>query len=241
VLVVLGLTFLAAAMGLAFLVETPFLLAFGWVLFVRDAFGRVTVSWPGVVTGVLAAALLCVGAQLFLRRFWRALREDPSVAWPWRWTLTGVSLLALLFVAGIGMVGAVHQTTWLLRADEPLTFSSWRHWQHERTASNLCEKLWKDLPADTPDELRPEHDPVYIVLERTDGAVGRQLLLVPRDPMRREDGTYRCSHGQASYLRAGAAEEIARFTHPAPPEDEPAAPAGGSDAGSAAAPGDGGR
>ena len=118
VLVVVG-AFLILCAGLFVIVELPFRIAFGWVWYLA----RVVPNWnPDPVTVATAVGCLVglvVGGHLFLRWLYSATSDEPR-EWPWRWTLKGVALVVVMFVAGIAVTGLIHQATWLARSPEPL-------------------------------------------------------------------------------------------------------------------------
>ena len=94
---------------------------------------QVRVGWAGVATGIALLVLLAAGAHLFLGWLADQVRdpsrsEDPGER-PWkpRWTAALVSLVVLMFVAGLATAGIAHQVGWLLTSGEPLVASSGRH------------------------------------------------------------------------------------------------------------------
>jgi prepilin-type processing-associated H-X9-DG protein len=114
----------SACLGIPLLgVDVAFLLAAGWVPYLLRVVPQVTVRWDLVASTAAYVAALAVGAHLFLRWLQReSVNADgaSAPAWKWRWTLGGLSLVLLMFVAGTAMVGIVHQTAWLVRSPEPM-------------------------------------------------------------------------------------------------------------------------
>jgi hypothetical protein len=75
----------------------------------------VSVNGAGALTAAVCLVALAVGLHRFLT--WLV---GPGRPWRWRWTLSGLGLVVLMFVAGISAVGLTHQTAWLLTSPEPL-------------------------------------------------------------------------------------------------------------------------
>jgi hypothetical protein len=73
---------------------------------------------------------LAVGLHLFLRWLYAGIQSArpeearDAAGWRIRWTAMTLTLGLLMFVAGISVVGAVHQTGWLLRSPERLFTSN---------------------------------------------------------------------------------------------------------------------
>jgi prepilin-type N-terminal cleavage/methylation domain-containing protein len=99
--------------------EIPVTLAFGWVTYLWRVVPKLHPDPWTVCTAVLCLAGVIVGSHCFLR--WAVGSESR---WPWNRTLRGVGLIVLMFVAGIAVVGMIHQTSWLVRSPEPLTTRS---------------------------------------------------------------------------------------------------------------------
>lgn len=75
-----------------------------------------------VFSAIGCLALLGVGSHLFLSWLYRssdATEGQPRV-WARRWTVAILSVLMLMFTAGISVVGATHQTIWLMTSPEPM-------------------------------------------------------------------------------------------------------------------------
>jgi prepilin-type processing-associated H-X9-DG protein len=125
---------LLACLGQALPLEFLFTLAAGWVFFLARVVPEATINWMGVLTAVVCLAALAFGLHLFLKWSFRQIRksaaEDAERRWPWRWTLALVSLVVILFVAGLAAAGLTQQMAWLLTSRERLTY-------HER------EDLWR--------------------------------------------------------------------------------------------------
>ena len=133
-LVVLAIVvILVGCMGFLWPIDFAFNLAFGWAVFLARVVPRVRVGWAGVATGITLLVLLAAGTHLFLGWLADQVRdpsrsEDPGDR-PWkpRWTAALVSLVVLMFVAGLATAGIAHQVGWLLTSGEPLVASGGRH------------------------------------------------------------------------------------------------------------------
>jgi prepilin-type processing-associated H-X9-DG protein len=119
VLVFVGLVALAIVGTL----EAPIVLIFGWIPFLGRIVPRVTFHWPTVAVGCAAFGLF-IGGIHWLGRSWQKhqIPESGAMApvWKFRWSLMTVSAIILLFTAGLGVIGSVHQLVWLIGSKEPL-------------------------------------------------------------------------------------------------------------------------
>src|SRR5207302_3893193 len=114
-----GLFVLLACMGFLLPFDFLFQLTCGWMLYLWRAAPHWTVQSEGLLTGVACLAIFTVGLHRFMTWFYsrRPPPEQPeSAAWRWRWTLSSVAIIVLMFVAGIAMVGVTHQSAWLVRS-----------------------------------------------------------------------------------------------------------------------------
>ncbi len=99
-------------------------LALGWIPFLRDVGGKVTVNPAAVGMSALCLGLFLGGAHWFGGWLWPALRPDGG-PWRGRWTGALGGLVVVAFAAGTAAVGVVHQVSWLATSPEPLIESSW--------------------------------------------------------------------------------------------------------------------
>jgi prepilin-type processing-associated H-X9-DG protein len=90
-------------------------LVFGWLVFLRRTLPRVTMDWPSLVVGCAALLLFAAGLHVVGRGVLRA----RGGVWKARWSIAGTALIALLFTAGVAIVGAIHQIGWLATSREP--------------------------------------------------------------------------------------------------------------------------
>jgi hypothetical protein len=103
------------------IVELPLAIAFGWVQFLGRVVPTLNPDPWTVGTGLACLVGVIVGAHLFLRWLHRATATQPDTPrWPLRRTLRLVAMVVVMFVAGIAVVGVIHQTSWLARSPEPL-------------------------------------------------------------------------------------------------------------------------
>ncbi len=103
--------------------EAPIAIIFGWIAFAGDVAPKLSVDWPTVAVAFAAVALFVAGVH-WVARTWR-LRQasEPgqiTSRWKLRWSLAMVAAIFLLFTAGLGIIGLVHQTAWLLDSKRPL-------------------------------------------------------------------------------------------------------------------------
>jgi prepilin-type processing-associated H-X9-DG protein len=120
------LLFLACA-GQSIPIELTFYMLTGWVLYLLRSIDQVTVDWPDVFLSLAALVLFTGGLHAFFRWLYPSFRSDDftnNTTWKVRWTISIVSILMLLFVAGIGTVGIVHQVAWMAHSQEPMISGS---------------------------------------------------------------------------------------------------------------------
>lgn len=106
-------------LGVPFLAEIPLTLAFGWVAFLYRVVPRVSVSVSGLATLFVCLAGVSVGTHALLNWLAREMRAPGALAWRAKWSAQVVAVVVLMFVAGIGAAGVVHQAGWLLTMPEP--------------------------------------------------------------------------------------------------------------------------
>jgi len=131
--VMLVLAVLLACIGVMLPFEILFRLAGGWIFYLVRTLPEVTFSWMGAATAAVTLIAVTIAAHL-LGGWWvrnarppgdesaapaQALTEDAR-QWPVRRTILCVSLVLLLFVAGLSGTGIAHQTAWLVTSPEPL-------------------------------------------------------------------------------------------------------------------------
>jgi hypothetical protein len=110
---------LAAILGAALVSEEARLLAFGWIAFLRRNLPRVTANPEALVTGAIATGLCVVTLDLFARWCYKSLPKNPEAQpcrWRFRWTVSVMIGLGLLFAVTISVMGIARQVGWLLSA-----------------------------------------------------------------------------------------------------------------------------
>jgi len=113
------------------IVETLALLAFGWIGFLQRVVPQIQMRWGIAASSGVCAVILVIGSHLFLRWLYCQTGGEGTSPdarrWHWRWTLSGAGLVLLMFSAGIGAIGVVHQTAWLATSPVPLVYDSTNH------------------------------------------------------------------------------------------------------------------
>jgi hypothetical protein len=99
------------ALGAATTAEVSWTLISGWVPYLYRVLPKVTIEWRAVAVGVAAVVLFTAGVHWLGRTAFRRWRPT--------WSLATVGAVVVAFAAGICLIGVVHQTGWLLAADEP--------------------------------------------------------------------------------------------------------------------------
>lgn len=92
-------------------------LVWGWILFLIDVLPRIRPDWASVLLAIVATVLFAAGIHWWGRSAGRA--QVSQSRWSFRSTICLVSVLFLLFIAGISMVGVTHQAIWLSTSKEP--------------------------------------------------------------------------------------------------------------------------
>ena len=88
---------------------------FGWLHFLIRVIPAIQINPLAIITALVCVVLLLFGAHFFftwLARAWQAGQPDAR-PWRKRWTVSFMSLVLLIFVAGTAMVGVTHQVVWL--------------------------------------------------------------------------------------------------------------------------------
>lgn len=114
VLLVVGaiLSVALAFLGFVLPIELLFFLCFGWIRFLLRVLPQVELDAGAAIIGCGAAVLLVGGLHWLLRSM------QPT--WRFRWSVSIVGIVLLMFVAGISFVGVTHQVAWLMTGDEPM-------------------------------------------------------------------------------------------------------------------------
>ena len=99
---------------------------FGWLHFLIRVIPAIQLNPMAIITALVCIVLLLLGAHIFftwLARAWQVGQPD-AVPWRRRWTVSLVSLVLLIFVAGTAVVGFTHQVVWLSTSPDSWTKSS---------------------------------------------------------------------------------------------------------------------
>jgi hypothetical protein len=118
--VILGV--LAVLVGaLFFNLEEVFVLLCGWLLFLARNLPKVTVNPAAVATGIVVIALLVCVTHYVGRRWSGSGLGDaaaPRRKWRFRWTLSLLIAVFVMFAAGFSAVGLARHIGWLLSSQE---------------------------------------------------------------------------------------------------------------------------
>jgi hypothetical protein len=117
--------FVALFLAVAFAVslDAAGVLFFGWIDFLVRVLRQISPSPQIVAVSAGALLLFAVGVHWLGRTSY----NSPERKWRVRWTLSIVVLVFILFGAGTAMIGIVHQTGWLLSAEDPITGTTLRY------------------------------------------------------------------------------------------------------------------
>jgi hypothetical protein len=134
VAVVVLLVVILFCLGMAAPGDALVSLTVGWVFYLTRVLPQVQVSWPGVLTAAACLAGLAFGLHRLVGSFF------PP--WPARRTAVLLTLVVLMFIAGISGVGIAHQTAWLASSPEPLLArGSIRHMAARSQLQNNLKQL----------------------------------------------------------------------------------------------------
>jgi len=127
------IVFVASVFG-EWIVQIGWYLAFGWIHFMVKNLASVELNLPLLAAGIVCTAALGIGTHYFCRWLYRETGPSTGRAWRWQWTASGLAVVLLLFVAGIGTIGVVHQAAWLFNTDDRLLEDSWNRRARVSTA-----------------------------------------------------------------------------------------------------------
>jgi hypothetical protein len=139
-LVVVAFMAFCFLLGLIPLVEMPFLLFFGWIVFLVRTIPEMTIEPAAfIVAGAALAAAVAVGHWLG-RWLWQAragAADTPTRPWRFHWTARIACLVVLAFAAGIGLLGTVHEVAWYFSSDETTIEMPMRAMHRMQSMNNL--------------------------------------------------------------------------------------------------------
>lgn len=98
-------------------------LLLGWVAFLRRTVPLVEINWAGVATGVVALGLLVGAIDRLGRWCFRAAEGAPGKQprrWRFRWTLSMVLAIVMMFAVGYSTTGLARHLGWIFSSGEPL-------------------------------------------------------------------------------------------------------------------------
>jgi hypothetical protein len=111
--ITIGLTFVACMSS-----DVARALIVGWAQFLWRALPRMTWDRNAFILAGVAFGLFTLGVH-WLGRAWLRAR-GPERRWKFGWSLVVCAAVVVAFAAGICMIGATHQTGWLLASEEPM-------------------------------------------------------------------------------------------------------------------------
>lgn len=124
IVAVIALCLLCFMCQIFFPFQIIYYLGAGWAHYLFRVLPEIQLNLSALATAGVCLIGLAVGLHLFLR--WlhrqRAIRmrlDSPSRTWAFRWSLSLLGLVLLMFVAGTSAVGISHQTAWLVTSPEP--------------------------------------------------------------------------------------------------------------------------
>lgn len=112
-LAVFFLGLLALTVTTFYLVEAPFHLLFGWILFLWSSLSQMAVRWEMIISALIALAVAM--AVLHLASRWLMARFGGSGTWTVRSTSAVAVVVMVLFAASFVATGIGHQVVWLGR------------------------------------------------------------------------------------------------------------------------------
>lgn len=136
-----ALVLLLTITGAMWLLEVPFLLAFGWLRYVRHVLPLVSFDWPTIGFSFAAVAVFSVGLHAFLGWLLAAIDSQSATPWKPQWTIATVAISLLLFVAGTAFVGIVHQVTWLAQSPVPFLEGGIRQVARRNQSRNQLKQM----------------------------------------------------------------------------------------------------
>ena len=104
------------ALGAALFSEIGRILLFGWIAFLGRTIPRATVNISGVVSGAVMLVLLVALVHYFGRWLLRASSAEPGAVprpWRFRWSLSIVGSVILMFAVGYASIGLARHLGWI--------------------------------------------------------------------------------------------------------------------------------
>jgi prepilin-type processing-associated H-X9-DG protein len=141
----LGGLLAACAVWAAIFSEIGRILLFGWIAFLGRTIPRATVNLSGVASGVVALVLLVAMVHYFGRWLVRASSAGPGVLprpWRFRWSVSIVGSVILMFAVGYCSVGLARHLGWILSSGSmytPRVFGT--EWPHSDAKAEEARRL----------------------------------------------------------------------------------------------------
>lgn len=111
-----------ACLGFGLPGDIALTLVAGWGWFIARSAENVTIDWPPTAMGAVSLILLAFALHRFLYSLYPAIvRNSEQTVSTWRpqWTLAAVSVVMLMFCAGISLIAITHQIAWIFKSKEP--------------------------------------------------------------------------------------------------------------------------
>jgi prepilin-type processing-associated H-X9-DG protein len=108
------------------IIMVMFQLVAGWTLYLARVLPSVRLNLAGLATAAACLLMIVLLGHRFAGWMGSATpagdgaAAEARPAWRMRWTLGVITIVLLMFVAGIGATGVGHQTVWLARSDRPM-------------------------------------------------------------------------------------------------------------------------
>lgn len=100
--------------GFVWVLQTPVVLAFGWLKYLRDTLPTIVPNWALIAAGVSALCAAVVAFHAIARTVSRG-------AWQAKWTFLWSGLVVFMFAIGAAAIGVVHQSAWLATMPDDFT------------------------------------------------------------------------------------------------------------------------
>lgn len=123
-IIVVLLALIGAPFAIQFVFYTVVYGLLGWSWFLARTLPEVEWDGSGLVLGLVGvlvfANLLHVVLKRWVKRSTESAEASAAIRWSWRQSASIVLGIGLLFVAGMALVGAVHEAVWCLRSEDQL-------------------------------------------------------------------------------------------------------------------------
>lgn len=120
---------IAPCLGLPVPFEPLYRLTFGWIGFLQRVGPQIRIDGELAALSLATVVALTIGLHFFLAWLYRSVTMPPSIPadglqttlrWRWKWTVSFVAIVLMMFVAGTSLVGIFHQCAWLATGPEPI-------------------------------------------------------------------------------------------------------------------------